>query len=137
MVGKIIDDRVDGFFDPYPMIMIERTPVDVQLSQCQAPDRDLVVIGRQGIVLEELFGLMRGLVGVVGEHALIKAFLRRQRRLVAEQHLEKLQRSTCRPSTTRHMVSGVDSSRPTGPHSNVQKAAATMTATPESPVLWP
>jgi hypothetical protein len=47
MVGKIIDDRVDGFLDPYPMIMIERAPVDVQLRQRQAADRNLVVIGRQ------------------------------------------------------------------------------------------
>src|SRR5580704_11295416 len=35
------------------------------------------------------------------------------------------------------MVSGVDRSSPMGPQSSVQKAAATTTAMPESPVLWP
>jgi hypothetical protein len=47
MVGKIVDDRVDGALDPYPMIMIEHTSVNVQLRQYQAADRNLVVISRQ------------------------------------------------------------------------------------------
>ncbi len=91
MVGKIVDDPVDGFFDPNPAGVIERAAIDVELSQRQPPDRDLVVIGRQGFVLEERFGSMRGLAWVVREHVLIETFFRRQRRLVAEQHLEKLQ----------------------------------------------
>jgi hypothetical protein len=37
------------------------------------------------------------------------------------------------PQHNQAMVSGVDRSSPTGPQSNVQKAAATTTATPESP----
>jgi hypothetical protein len=28
MVGKIVDDRFDGFFDSYPEDVIERTPID-------------------------------------------------------------------------------------------------------------
>ena len=91
MVGKVVDDPFDGFFDPYPVGVIEHAPIDVELSQREPLDRDLVVIDRQGLVLEERFGLMRGLVGVVRQHALIKALLRRQCRLVAEQHLEELQ----------------------------------------------
>ena len=44
---------------------------------------------------------------------------------------------TYRPSTTMHTVSGIDSSSPTPPHSHVQKLAATITATGDSPVLDP
>ena len=91
MVRKVVDDPFDGFFDPYPMGVVECAAIDVELSQREPPDCDLVIIDRQGIVLEERFGLMRGLVGVVRQHALIKALLRRQWRPVAEQHLEELQ----------------------------------------------
>ena len=66
------------------MGVIERAPIDVELSQSEPANCDLVIIDREGLVLEKLFGLQRGLVGVVGQHALIKALLRRQRRLVAE-----------------------------------------------------
>src|SRR5687767_7065174 len=41
------------------------------------------------------------------------------------------------PSTTRHTVSGVASSSPTGPHRNVQNTADTMTAIVDMPVLEP
>ena len=90
-VGKVVDEPVDGFFNPYPVGVIERSPIDVELSQREPLDRDFVVIDRQRFVLEERFGFMRGLVGIVCQHALVEALLRRQRRLVAEQHLEELQ----------------------------------------------
>ena len=45
-------------------------------------------------------------------------------------------RGTCRPSTTRQSVSGVDRISPIGPHSQLQKIAATTTEIGESPVLW-
>src|SRR5262249_12515731 len=44
---------------------------------------------------------------------------------------------TCRPRTTRHTVSGVDSSNPTGPNNQVQKVAAAISATEDRPVLAP
>jgi hypothetical protein len=40
-------------------------------------------------------------------------------------------------STLRHTVIGVARSKPTGPHSHVQKAMATSRATSETPALWP
>ena len=46
-------------------------------------------------------------------------------------------RSTCRPSTTRQRVSGVDRISPTGPQSQPQKMADTITERGERPVLWP
>src|SRR3954447_23986350 len=44
---------------------------------------------------------------------------------------------TCRPITTMQTVSGVASRTPTGPHSVIQKTAAAMIATGDSPVLLP
>ncbi len=44
---------------------------------------------------------------------------------------------TWRPATTRHRVSGVDSSRPIGPHSAPQNSAETITASGDRPELWP
>ncbi len=42
-----------------------------------------------------------------------------------------------RPATTRHSVSGVDTSSPIGPQIQLQKIAATTTDSGDSPVLWP
>ncbi len=39
--------------------------------------------------------------------------------------------------TTRHSVSGVDMIKPIGPHSHVQKMAATITDAGDRPVEWP
>ena len=44
---------------------------------------------------------------------------------------------TWRPATTRHRVSGVDSSRPTGPQMAAQNSAETMIASGDMPALWP
>ncbi len=41
------------------------------------------------------------------------------------------------PSTTRQTVIGVAIIRPAGPHSQVQKAIDTRSATLETPALWP
>src|SRR3990170_3624882 len=46
-------------------------------------------------------------------------------------------RSTCRQSTTRQTVSGVDKTSPMGPHSAVQNVADATTATGDKPVLCP
>src|SRR4051812_47641915 len=46
-------------------------------------------------------------------------------------------RSTCLAKTTRQSVSGVDSSKPKGPHSQVQNDAVTTTATGDRPALFP
>src|SRR6186997_21207 len=40
---------------------------------------------------------------------------------------------TCLPSTTRHTVSGVAISRPSGPHSHVQNATEISSATCDTP----
>ena len=42
-----------------------------------------------------------------------------------------------RPATTRHSVSGVETSSPIGPQIQLQKIAATTTDSGDRPVLWP
>ena len=42
-----------------------------------------------------------------------------------------------RPSTAIHTVSGVDSSSPTGPHTQIQNSAETSSANDETPVRRP
>ena len=42
-----------------------------------------------------------------------------------------------RPATTKHRVNGVDTIRPTGPHSQLQNIAATTTDSGDIPVVWP
>lgn len=37
MVRKIVDDPFDGFLDPYPVGVIERAAIDVELSQRENP----------------------------------------------------------------------------------------------------
>src|SRR5579883_1718669 len=46
VVGQIVDEAVDGFFDLYAAIMIEHTAIDIELSQRQPLDGNVVVIGR-------------------------------------------------------------------------------------------
>ena len=137
MVGKVVDHPFDGFFDPYPVRVIERAPIDVQLSQREPLDRDFVVIDRQGLALEERFGLMRGLVGVVGEQALIKALLRRQRRLVAEQHLEELQMLDMPPQHNQAHGQRRRQEQPDRPPEQCPESGGDHDREPERPVLWP
>src|SRR5215207_5606132 len=44
---------------------------------------------------------------------------------------------TCLPTTSTQTVSGVASSKPTGPHNHIQKTAASITATADTPVFLP
>src|SRR5262249_9478394 len=46
-------------------------------------------------------------------------------------------RGTCRPITARHTVIGVESTRPTGPHSQVQNTAEMIKASGETPGFAP
>src|ERR1700687_6262568 len=43
----------------------------------------------------------------------------------------------CRPATSRHKVSGVGRTRPTGPQSELQNMAPTTTESDDKPVAWP
>lgn len=90
VVGKIINESIDRLFDPDPVFVSQRTAIHVELSQSKPADRDFVVVGRQRFGFKKLLSLARCFVGIPGEHSLVKGFLRRQCRLVAEKHLEKL-----------------------------------------------
>src|ERR1700736_6080774 len=49
----------------------------------------------------------------------------------------KLSALMCRPATSRHKVNGVDTIKPTGPHSQLQNIAAITTDSGDKPVVCP
>ena len=57
----------------------------------KALDHDVVVVLDERAVLDHALGLLDGLGRIAGEHALIEAFGRRQRRRIAEQHAQELE----------------------------------------------
>ena len=60
-------------------------------GELQSLQRDLVVVGRQRALLQQLLGVLERLVGIAGEHALVEVLGRAQRRPVAEQHVEEFE----------------------------------------------
>ena len=73
------------------MRVAQHTSIDVDLSQRKPLHGNVVVVGLQAIFSEERLGLMSCFVWVVRQHPLVEALRRRQRRLIAEQHLKKRQ----------------------------------------------
>src|ERR1041384_3002675 len=55
----------------------------------------------------------------------------------AKMTARKRSERTLRPSTATHTVSGVDSSSPTGPHTQIQNSAETSSANDDTPVRRP
>src|SRR6476660_5905284 len=51
--------------------------------------------------------------------------------------LRNSSRGTCRPMTAKHTVIGAESTRPTGPHNQVQNIAEMIKATGDTPVCAP
>ena len=43
------------------------------------------------MLAQEFLGILGGVIGIVRQHAQIKAFLHRQRRLVAQHHVQEFQ----------------------------------------------
>ena len=54
-------------------------------------ERDLVVIGREGTLLQELLGLVERLSRISRQHALVEDFRRRQSGAISEHHVQELQ----------------------------------------------
>ena len=50
MIGKVVDNPFDGFFDSYPVGVIERAPIDVALRQSE-PATGLALAGGATIVM--------------------------------------------------------------------------------------
>ena len=68
------------------------TPLSESLCRHKQPAQgDLVVIGGQGALLQQHLRLVERLVGIARQDALVEALGGRQRRTVAEQHVDELQ----------------------------------------------
>ena len=78
LVGvEILDKLRDGALDALELLTCQnaaRGVVDRELKTFQG---DLVVIRREGALLQKLLGMLLRLVGVAGQHALVKILDRR------------------------------------------------------------
>ena len=90
-IGQVAQQFGDTGADAGHLGFGQHTALDIDGRKLQAGDRDLVIIGRQRLVLHPLLGGVVHLVEIASQHALVEALHRGQRRLVAEQHIEKLQ----------------------------------------------
>src|ERR1700722_5262776 len=91
MIGKIHDHLLDRSAYLDLSIEINQPPSDVYLGQREGWKGDLFIVLEQGLILENDFGLKRDFIGIGCQNALIKAFDRRQWRLVAKEQLDEVQ----------------------------------------------
>ena len=105
----------------------------VALGIVQRGQQQRVVHRRRRVRLDVPLDEVRGFALIARQQPLIVVVLGRQRGRVGHQRADELQPGTCLPSTTRHTVSGVASSRPSGPQSQVQNATDTSSATCDTP----
>ena len=85
------DQLLDRVLDPLELLRREHAALRVVGGELQALERHLVVVGGERALLQQQLGVVLHLVRVAGEHALVEALDRRQRRPVAQQHVEELQ----------------------------------------------
>ncbi len=86
---------------------------------------------------QEFLGIVGGIVGIIRQHAQIEAFFDRQRRLVAQHHIQEFQALDMAAQNHKAHGERRGKQKPTGPHSQVQNTAATTTATADRPMLRP
>ena len=89
--GQVIDHLEDRSFDLLGLRTVERAACEVVLRELQPGQCHLVVVGQERPLLEKLLGFFHGLGGVLGEHPLVEDLRRRERRPIAEHHIEKLE----------------------------------------------
>ena len=137
LVVQFVDQLADGSFDLFDAWRRRATPVDVVLRKLQALERDLVVIGRERLLLQKFLGLIERLGRVSRQHALIENFRRRQSGPVAEHHVEELQtldvpaehHEAYRQRRRKDEADRAPQRRP--------ERCGSTTATGDRPVLWP
>ncbi len=99
---------------------------------------NLAIVILQIVLLEEFLSVVGRLIGIAGKKPLVQPLLGIEHRVTTKNDLKEFElRGHTGPTLRRHTVSGVDSTRPTGPHSHAQKIAATMIASGERPVREP
>src|SRR5262245_13839350 len=91
-VGEIVHHLVDGRVDRLQILDVERAAFGVALGELEAGESNLVeIVNKRAPLLQAKLGLIGGFGGIAGEGTLVEALRRRERRLVAEQHFEKVQ----------------------------------------------
>ena len=88
---QILDQRSDRPRHPFQLLGRQHLAGCVGIGQRHRRDRDLVIISRERLILQQRFGLLQHLVRVPGQHPLVKALNRGQRRPIPQQHIKKLQ----------------------------------------------
>ena len=91
VAGEVVDEVLHGFPDARELRVADRAAFGIVAGELQPLHGDIVVIGDQRAVLQQLLGEVVRLVGIAGEEALIEVLDRRQRRPVTEQHVEELE----------------------------------------------
>jgi hypothetical protein len=92
LVGlQVVHDFRDGIANAHHAIVIQKSAIGVGLGELQGFHQDFLIIGMKRLFLEELFRLLGGLDRIPREHSLVDQFRRRQRRPVAQHHIEKFQ----------------------------------------------
>ena len=88
---EIVDHFVHGGENAVHPLAVQPAETRVSFGEAQPVQHDGVVIVFQRGVAEEGLRLLRRLDRIAGQHPLVHQLRRRQRRLVAEQDIEKLQ----------------------------------------------
>ena len=89
LIDQIVEKLDDGRFDLFALRAIERSSRDVLLGELQTRQGDFVIVGRKRPLLEEFLRLVDRLGGVFRQHPLIEQLGWRERRSIAEHHVEE------------------------------------------------
>ena len=91
MTAEILHEGPDHVLDLIELALSQDAARRIVGGELQASEGDLVVIGRQGALLQQDFGRFQRLVRIAREHALIEVLRRRQGGPVAQEHVEELE----------------------------------------------
>lgn len=91
-IGKVVHHLGDRRVDAFQVLRVERAALGVALGEHEAGKRYVIeVVHERTRFLQAELGLIGGLRRIADERALVEALRRRQRGLVTEQHIEKVQ----------------------------------------------
>ena len=86
--GHQFQNRVDHLLRP---LRRQQTALHVDQRHAEALEHHLVIVRGKGAVAQQLLRLLQRGVRVVGEHTLVEAFDRGQRRAVPKDHVQELE----------------------------------------------
>jgi hypothetical protein len=135
IVGKVLEHRSDPLLEQQTALGRQCALVTVNLCPYQGRERNVVKQFGERPLFQELFGLLDCLLRVIRQQTLVKGLIGCKNGIVAEHYIEKFE--------LRHMTTENEEAhgqwrrqqQPDGPHSQVQKVAAAISATEDRPVL--